>query len=244
MQARALSAGHGIIWFTRGWQLFMQSPGLWILICFLFFLLSFFLSLVPLVSLLVTLFMPAVQGGILYSARELEAGRPMKVGYMFIAFKQEDKLIPMLTVGGIMLAASFVITIILVIAVIVLGISLSGTEGDLAATGQLPTTFLLIALVSLALFLPMLMFYWFAVPIIMFTDTPPLEAMRLSFQACLRNIIPMLLLGLILLLALFIAMLPLFIGLLVFMPLSFTSWYANYTDIFPEEESTDKIMTA
>jgi uncharacterized membrane protein len=56
--------------------------------------------------------------------------------------------------------------------------------------------------------------------------------MRLSFFACLRNMLPFTLYGIISAVLLLIAMIPLGLGLLVMIPTMTASLYVSYKDIF------------
>jgi uncharacterized membrane protein len=59
-----------------------------------------------------------------------------------------------------------------------------------------------------------------------------LDAMRLSFFACLRNMLPFTLYGIISAVLLLVAMIPLGLGLLVMIPTMTASLYVSYKDIF------------
>ena len=93
-------------------------------------------------------------------------------------------------------------------------------------------------LVGAAASLPLLMALWFAPLLVYFHNVKPLEAMKLSFLACLKNALPMLLYGLIVLVAL-MALVPIGIrlghydlGLWLMTPALVPSIYVSYKDIF------------
>jgi len=58
---------------------------------------------------------------------------------------------------------------------------------------------------------------------------------KASFGACLRNFIPFLLYGIVMLVLFLVAVIPIGLGLLVMIPLSLTSTYAAYRGIFTED---------
>jgi uncharacterized membrane protein len=66
--------------------------------------------------------------------------------------------------------------------------------------------------------------------------------MRLSFNACLRNILPFMLYGLIFIGLLVVALIPFGLGLVIVVPWMMTSLYASYADIFniPLQKTNDK----
>jgi len=60
----------------------------------------------------------------------------------------------------------------------------------------------------LALLLPVFMALWFAPALAMFHQQGPAEAMKASFVACLKNILPFLVYSVIVLLLAFVASIP------------------------------------
>ena len=114
------------------------------------------------------------------------------------------------------------------------GIALLGKGNPNALLGAGFAAVMLFILVLFALLLPISMATWFAPALIVLHDVPVLQAMLLSFKGALRNIIPFLLYGIVLLVLTAIAMIPLGLGLLVLGPVIFASIYAAYKDIFEE----------
>jgi len=104
--------------------------------------------------------------------------------------------------------------------------------GQLAELGALSMTFVLSLLLALALAVPVYMAIWFAPALIMFHDVKPLDAMKSSFFACLKNIVPFLLYGIILMVLCVVASIPFGLGFLVLGPVIVGSIYAGYRDIF------------
>jgi len=80
--------------------------------------------------------------------------------------------------------------------------------------------------------LPLIMAYWFAPTLVLFHDMKAVDAMRLSFFACLRNFLPFLVYGVISAILLLLAMIPLGLGLLIMIPTMTASLYVSYKDIF------------
>ena len=89
-------------------------------------------------------------------------------------------------------------------------------------------------LVALALMVPLLAAYWFAPALVMIHDMKPVAAMKASFGACLHNFVPFLIYGLVMGVAMVIAIIPLGLGMLVWMPLAITSTYVAYRRIFTQ----------
>jgi uncharacterized membrane protein len=96
---------------------------------------------------------------------------------------------------------------------------------------------LLGVLVAMALLVPVLMMIWFAPALIVLHDVAPVEALKMSFFGCLRNIMPFLIYGLVGLLMLVVGAIPLFLGWLVVYPVLMIAIYTAYRDIFLEEDA-------
>ncbi len=76
------------------------------------------------------------------------------------------------------------------------------------------------------------MAYWFAPILVAFHELAPLDALKLSFRACLHNILPFSVYALISMVLLILAVIPLGLGLLVLIPTMTASLYVSYRDIF------------
>ena len=82
--------------------------------------------------------------------------------------------------------------------------------------------------------IPLYMALWFAPALIVFHNLAPVESMKASFFACLKNIIPFLLYGVILIVLGVLAAIPFGLGFLVLIPVIIASIYTGYRDIFYE----------
>ena len=107
----------------------------------------------------------------------------------------------------------------------------SGTP-DFAVMTAAMSSAMLAVLIGLALYIPLVMALWFAPALVIFNDMQPVPALKSSFNACLKNIIPFLIYGIALFVLSLIASIPLFLGFLVLIPVIFTSIYTGYKDIY------------
>ena len=80
---------------------------------------------------------------------------------------------------------------------------------------------------------PVMMALWFAPALVVLRDVPAIDAMKLSFTGCMRNLWPFLTYSAIALVMLCIAALPLGLGLLVAAPVLIASGYTSYLDVYP-----------
>jgi uncharacterized membrane protein len=93
---------------------------------------------------------------------------------------------------------------------------------------------LLAVLVIMALSIPVTMAMLFATPLIVLNDSDVGSALKTSFVACLKNILPFLVWSVAILVLGFFATLPLFLGWLLLGPVVGVSLYMAYRDIFYE----------
>lgn len=227
VEPRALGLGRGLSWIGEGFSIFGRGWLIWIVNALLLLVIYGVLSFIPLVSLLANVLAPVFTGGLLLGCRAIEQGEGLEVGHLFAGFSHRSGTLA--AVGGLYLLGLVVIGAI--VAATAFGMGAFSAEP--AWTGaQLTTMFALPGLVGLALVVPLIMALWFAPALVVFHGVDALEAMKRSFIGCLRNILPFLLYGLVSLVLLILAVLPLGLGLLVVMPVFCGSLYAAYKDIF------------
>ena len=231
-EGRAVDAGRGWEWIAEGFALFKKQPGMWILVLIVLFACLVIISLVPVIgSLANMLLMQVFMGGVMLGCRALDNGEGFDVGCVFAGFKQNTGDLAVL---GLLALVGWIIAFIP--AILIMGggafMAMMGGGGHIASIGALGVTFLLAMLVAFALALPLYMALWFAPSLIVFNNFKPADAMKASFFACMKNMIPFLLYGVILLVLCVIAAIPLGLGFLVLGPVTVASIYAGYRDIF------------
>ena len=226
---RTVAAERGWSWIADAWALFKRNPGMWIGIIVVFALLFAAMSVVPLVGPLASVVLaPVFTGGLMLGCRALEERGELTLGHLFAGFR--DRFGTLAAVGALYLAATLVIVLIVVL---VMGAGVlamvSGNPAALAAGG---VTLLLAVLLGVALSLPAMMAVWFAPALVVFHEQGAMQAMQESFIACLKNMIPFLVYGVIGLLLAVVASIPLGLGWLVLGPVIAASVYTAYRDIF------------
>jgi len=227
---QAVAAGRGWDWITAGWDLFKRQAGMWIALVLVAFVIFVVLAFIPFVGSLASFILTPVFGaGVVIGCRAIEEGRELEIGHLFAGFK--EKLGPLATVGAIYLGSAIVIALVVGLAT---GTSIMGLAagGGSAATLAAFMTLLLAALVMLALMLPVMMAVWFAAPLVVFHDKGAVDAMKESFTGCLRNIVPFLVYGVVMLALGVLASIPLGLGWLVLGPVLAASLYTSYKDIY------------
>ncbi|HSW06705.1 BPSS1780 family membrane protein [Aquabacterium sp.] len=226
-QARSVDAGRGVSWWGEGWALFMKNAGMWVVMALIFLIICIVLSVIPILGgLALALLFPVFIGGFLMAAYKLEAGGTLEVGDLFAGFK--EKLTPLVVLGGIVLGA----TIVMWIVIAALGVGAAVGMGSGQATGAGFFAILLAGLIGLAFGVLVGMAMWFAPALVVFHDTPPVDAIKLSFAAGLKNIIAFLIFGVLYLVAAVVASIPFGLGWLVLIPVLMLTMYASYKDVF------------
>jgi len=240
-EPRVAAPGDGKAWWGEGWRLFAAARGVWIVITILFVVITVMLSFIPVLGTVAgTLLGPVFAGGILVGFRTLDRGGTVTVSHLFASFS--DRLAPLVIVGLLYLVGTFVIVLAMACVVFMavgwagIGALMTGDplEAGIAMLSKLGIGAIAAALVGLALWVPLMMAYWFAPALVVFRNDEPFAAMKTSFTACLVNTMPMLVYSLLGLLWAVLATIPLCLGWLVLAPVFAGSLYASYKDIFGE----------
>ena len=232
MEAKTVDVSRGIVWFSGGWRIFMKNPGLWVVLGIIMLVIVVVLSIIPILGVLaLSLIMPVLTAGLLYAAREADEGRALDVLHLFQGFRERDKLTPLLSLGGIVLAG-FVLSV--AVAFLVGGASMvtfmMGANPEMmrgAAAGMFVAL-----LAGLAVQLVVVLALVYAVPLVMFHGVPAGQAMGSSLRANLRNILPLLVSGVLYLFVAVLATLPLLLGWIVLLPVSVGMLYRSYKDLY------------
>jgi hypothetical protein len=232
MNARSVAAANGWQWIKGGFDLFRQNPVIWIALFFIYLLLCMALSVVPVIGpIAVNLLAPVFMAGFMLGCQALENGEELEINHLFAGFKQNTS--QLISVGGLYLAGMIVIAGVIFVTAGGAMLAMGEPENAIQA-GADAQKLLLPLMILLALMLPLVMAYWFAPTLVVFHGYGAVDAMKLSFSACLRNILPFTVYSLICMLLLVLAAIPLGLGLVVMIPTMTASLYVSYKDIFSE----------
>jgi uncharacterized membrane protein len=234
--------GRGAGWIAEAWNYFRKSPLNWILMVVVLFALTFLVALIPFVgSMIINVLYPVLFAGILLACQDLDAGRKFSIERLFAGFSipQRNRLL----ILGVLYIVFSLVMLFIIFAVFGLFIGIAGMEGGLDdpdVAAQIMETsggpvFALAVLVAIALTIPVIMAFYFAPALITFNDLEIMQALKLSFRGCLRNIMPFLLFGIIMILLSILAMIPLGLGMLIMAPVGMITLYVCYNDIFLQE---------
>jgi uncharacterized membrane protein len=234
-EGRGVPAGHGWRWIADAWGFMGEQRWTFVGVFLLLMVIQIGAQIVPLIGpFAVALFYPVLIGGFVLGCDAMRQGQRFEVGHLFAGFRRHTG--PLVTLGALSLAFGIVAMIIMFLIV---GTSMLPL---LAGTPPEPTTpeealaivlpLLLATLVIMALSIPLSMAYLFAIPLIVLTDAKVLPALKTSFFACLKNILPFLVWSLAMFALSFLSAIPLFLGFLLLFPVSMVSLYTAYRDIF------------
>ena len=251
MQARIVSAPGGARWLAEGWRLFRAAPLGWLAAVFGYWLLMTVVSVLPFVGVAAAaILVPAFSVGFMALARAAGRGGSLELALLFDGFRNEPQT--QVVLGVVYLAC----------LALVLSATMLVDDGALArwmVTGRRPPeevvqseAFLGALATAAALYLPVMMAFWFAPPLAAWHATGAAKALFFSLAASLMNWRAFLAYGvataIATLLLPFLALTLLSVAssgalrapvatlvfplLLIMLPTLFASFYASYRDVF------------
>lgn len=203
-------------WIADGWRLFNRDPQTWMMATFIWLWLEIGLALLlPYLGLMIgTLVLPMLYAGFLHGARELDQGGEFSIGHVFRGFTRASRILPLLFLG--LLPLSFEITLV------IFGAFLGTVLPGLMAVAPLG----IMAFVALL----------YSCPLVMFVGIRPIPAIHSSYEACAKNLAPLLVIVVFLMLLAVASVITLGLGLLVAMPLSCCALHLSYMSIYGQSE--------
>ncbi|MGI9264304.1 MAG: BPSS1780 family membrane protein, partial [Gammaproteobacteria bacterium] len=154
----------------------------------------------------------------------------LEVRHLFLGFRY--KTLELASIGGLQLLG------MIAIALLVAGIAyvaMGDTGLDMVEAGLSPVMIVAV-LIAVGLMLPLAMAVWFAPAFVVFDEANALQAMKLSFSACMLNLLPLTSYSVVLLLLTLLVALTFGLGFLVVVPVMVASVYAAYRDIAPSSD--------
>ena len=227
---REVDPGACFDWLRQGWAMFLANPGIWIGSTVLLLVMLLAISIVPFFGQIAAhLLVPLFGAGMIQICRHLAQGEEPSIADLFAGFRHRAGDLVMVGVifaGGIFGIAFF--AFLLVSGGVLGGVITGKLFGLSIAVGGV----MLAGIVVLVLSVPVIMATWFAPALVFFHDMAPAAALRASFEAGAKNWLAMTIFGIFLVVALFFAMLPFLMGLLLLVPVFSGAVYASYRDIF------------
>ena len=229
-ESRQVDPGACFDWLHQGWVMFIANPGVWIGSTVVLLVMLMAISIVPLFGQVAAhLLVPLFGAGMVQICRHLSDEKQPEVADLFAGFRHNAGQLVMIGIFFAIGIFSIAFIAFLLISGGVLGGVVTGRVGGFGvALGGIMLAGLLVMVLSV----PVIMATWFAPALVFFHNMSPAAAMRASFDAGAKNWLAMMIFGTFLVVALFFAMLPLGLGLLLLLPVFSGAVYASYRDIF------------
>jgi energy-converting hydrogenase Eha subunit A len=237
-EPRSLPAGAGINWLSQGWPLVKNNLGVWVLltltllaiqIVFSALISPFTLSpVLPVIIFFLTVISTVLSAGIMLGAQSADSEQGIRFEHLFAGFKGLFK--PLASLGVVAFCISQILEFLIRT---VLGIDINAVS---AGTLDPATFFDQITAANIAiiviLYLLTTMLFWFSTPLVALNNVPVFQSLSMSFKACLRNPLPLLIYCIAAMVLIILGAIPLALGLLVVVPWLFSSMYTAYKQIF------------
>lgn len=228
-EIRQVPALNAWTWTVKGFELFRENPAMLIILLLIYLAIIIPISLLPVVgSVLSALVAPIFSAGLMWGCQALYKKQDLEINHLFEGFKHNTS--QLIAIGGFYMLSLLIIAIFVVMSLDKPTIELL-MKGKNVSPEQ-ANAMMLPILMAMLLLVPVLMAYWFAPVLASLNNLNALEAMKLSFKACVKNFLPFFLYSVIFMVLLIIALIPAGLGLIVVMPLLMTSLYISYVDIF------------
>jgi hypothetical protein len=235
IKPRVAPIGRGADWLFEGFGYFKKSALPWMGAFLLLFVITVASGFVPLIgSLAMQLLLPVFFAGLILGCHAQAQGGEFNVTHLFAGFSKNTARLIIL--GILYLVGVILILVLLVIVIFILPGGTALLEkiqvGDTEVIRQSLKLIILVTLIGMAIYLPLLMAFWFAPTLVVLNNVSPMTALRLSFMGCLVNILPFTVYGLLALVFFVLAIIPLMLGLLIVGPMITASIYVSWRDIF------------
>ena len=237
MEPKRLEAKAGMQWIKKGYALSMKAPLLWIVLVAICFVAAAGISAIPVIGEpLASLLMPVVVIGLMAGSNSLDKGDELELAHLFSGFQKHTS--HLVTLGGIALVSQYLIfgAMIMVGGATLVAILMGSQAAEPAVFQQALAGAGAAIMIGTVMFTLLLMSMQFAPMLVFFRDVAPIAAMKLSLRAFTHNVSAMFVYGMAFLLLAMLASIPMMLGWLMLMPMVFTTMYASFCDIFPEEK--------
>ncbi len=237
-------------WLFDAWKLFKLSPITWVSTIFIMSFLMLIVVIIPVVNIFAAAVSTLFLGGLMYGIAEVKNGKPFQLGYLFKGF--DVQAVNLIVAGALYLGGTIICSLIAFNLAAFLGFQVMEVPPEDILNGSFDAkayleSLLVPMLLFMALLVPVLMAYWFVPALIVIEKIKPVEAFKLSFVACQKNIASftifgfagiLALVGLLAISQVLILLIPqVAFFIMLFLNMSFlsvivASIYTSYDDIF------------
>ncbi len=207
---------NGLQWLTNALSLIFRFPVTWLFLILLYFFVLGAISLIPMAGSFLMYFLgPVFMAGFMVGCQDSFHDEKLKIRHLFSGFNHNPS--SLVLVGVIYFFALVVIMILSVgLGFLILPIDMSalGEEPSMIIQALMTPQFAIVILVAFGLMILPYAAIWFAPALIALDGKEAITAMKMSFSACFKNILPMIAYG--------FAML--FFYILLFIPIIAALW--------------------
>lgn len=239
-EPRRCEAVAGWHWITEAFGLFRRAPAMWLAFTLVYLALGLVLLFIPVVHLTLMVVGPLVSAGFYYGCVALERDEDLEFGHFFEGFRSrlpQLAVIGLLYLGAILVICVCILLIFGILALLAWVVHLLvGNQYEALLAGIAVLVLGATAAVAAGAVLLAMIAVWFAPQLVALHHLEPVQAIRLSFRGCARNVWPMLVLCLVGFGLAMLAVLPMLLGFLLWVPLWILASYSAYKDIFVERK--------
>jgi hypothetical protein len=247
MEIKSLDIASGWLWIKQGSYLFKKSPALLIALSLIAIAGAIGVASIPTVGEPFSAFLfPVIFSGLLWGCHALEHDEELELAHLFIGFQRNTQKLVML--GALNLLGNYLILGVMKITgggeLVDLMMS-NSPDVDPAVIMHAVSGGAIAIVISIILSIIFLMATQFAPMLVTFNKLSPLAALKASLLGSWRNLVPLSVYGVMMMLFMIVATLPLMLGWFVLLPIMVTSIYAAYRGIFPgpDEVATSEPVT-
>lgn len=220
---RSVEPGRAVEWLAAGFRAFMKLPAFWAISGLIIIFVSWLLGMFPFFgSALSSAFTVVAIGALMRAHLVIDRG-----GDPAAEAQKAAGSTPLWILGALNGAA----ILALAIAMMVMGMSSLGML--MVAGGGLGPMILVSVLMMLVLTAVITMAFWLAPALVALRGVNPVEAVKLSFAASLKNLVPFVIFFVLAMLACMATVITLGLAMIVVLPALIAATYAAYNEIFP-----------
>ncbi len=243
-EPRACPTGWGLSWLVKAFMIFKEQFLLWIGIGVVYLVILAIGSYIPVINLIFSVITFVFIGGIIKGCHAQATGGELRFDHLFSAFKTH--LASLIIVFLLYIVAIIIVLIpLIIIAFLLFGImgsasdSLSSGEFGMMSGGMV-IALMFISLLAMLALIPVIMSIWFAPALIVINNVKPVDAMKMSFRGCLKNIMPFLVFGVVgPIIMVFLIVFTVGLALLILLPIGLITYYTSYRDVWTDQPLSD-----
>ena len=226
---RVVGAGDAINWYKGAWDIFKSNIANWVLMALILFVIGAVLMFIPFVGAIAFyVLFPIFLAGMFYSAQKLDQGQEADIMDIFIMFKDQQRLTPLIILGLLFLVVGF-------LSAMVIGGMMFASVSSITPGAEMPMmptlglgSFFMVLIVAILSF----MLFMFSIPLVVFQNMSAIDAIKNSFMACVKNFPAFIVFMAIYFLLAIVAVIPFGLGVLVLVPIMIAATYVGYKRIF------------